>query len=88
MLFGIASMVILTSCANSKDETTSETDTVVQTVEVPVETEKSSSTTTTTNEDGTTIEVDENGVSIGDKDGKSETKVKVTTDSARIKIKR
>jgi len=81
-------MVILTSCANSKDETTSETDTVVQTVEVPVETEKSSSTTTTTNEDGTTIEVDENGVSIGDKDGKSETKVKVTTDSARIKIKR
>jgi len=91
MLFGIASIIVLTSCGNAKDETASDKDTtVVQTIEVPVETEKTTTTTTTTttNDDGTTVEVDENGVTYGNKDGKTETKVKVTTDSAKIKIKR
>ncbi|MFM9946159.1 MAG: hypothetical protein ACKVQB_13095 [Bacteroidia bacterium] len=92
ILFGIASIVILTSCSNAKTESEQANDTIVETVEVPVETEKSSTTTTTTttqkNDDGTEIEVDENGVVLSNKAGGSSTRVKVTTDSTKIKIRR
>jgi hypothetical protein len=92
LIIGMACFIALASCSNSKVESTDTTDTVVSEVEVPVETENSSSTTTTTttrtNDDGTTVEVDQNGIVVGSKDGNSETKVKVTTDSTRVKIKR
>lgn len=92
LIIGMAAFIALASCSNSKETSTDTTDTIIQEVEVPVETEKSSTTTTTTttrtNDDGTTVEVDQNGIVIGSKDGKSETKVKITTDTARIKIKR
>jgi len=89
-IIGMACVIALASCTNSKVESTNTTDTVVTQIEVPVETEKSSTTTTTTrtNDDGTTVEIDQNGIVVGSKDGNSETKVKVTTDTTRIKIKR
>jgi hypothetical protein len=91
ILIGMASIVVLASCSNAKNESETQIDTIVETVEVPVETENSTTTTTKTtttktNDDGTTIEVDENGVAIGSQSGGNVTKVKVTTDSTKIKI--
>lgn len=91
ILIGMASIVVLASCSNAKNESESQNDTIVETVEVPVETENSTTTTTKTtttktNDDGTTIEVDENGVAVGSQNGGNVTKVKVTTDSTKIKI--
>ena len=90
-LIGIMSLVALASCSQSADTKESDKDTLVQTVEVLVEKENSTTTTTKTtttktNDDGTTIEVDENGVAIGSQNGGNTTKVKVTTDSTKIKI--
>lgn len=91
-IIGMACVIALASCTNSKVESINTTDTVVTQIEVPVETEKSSTTTSTTttrtNDDGTSVEIDQNGIVVGSKDGNSETKVKVTTDTTRIKIKR
>lgn len=92
MLIGIASIVVFAACNNTKEESSSDNDTIIQEVEVPVETEqtttRTTTTTTKTNDDGTTIEVDQNGVILGNKNGGDETNVKITTDSTKLKIRR
>lgn len=80
-LLGIATLMMATACNNSKNEP--ENQTVAPTV-----TNTSTTTTTKTNEDGTTVEVDEKGVSFENKDGIKETNVRITTDSSKFKIKR
>lgn len=83
LIIGLSSIMVLASCSNSNNETADE---------VPTESSTSSSTTTTTttrtNDDGTTIQVDRDGFEVGKKDGSSETQVKVTTDSTKIRIKK
>jgi len=81
ILIGITFLMMATACNNPKNEPETQSD-------VPDVTRTTSTTTTTTNDNGTTIEVDEKGVSYGNKDGLNETKVKVTTDSTNFKIKR
>lgn len=83
LLIGLSSIMVLASCSNSNNETADE---------VPTESSTSSSTTTTTttrtNDDGTTIQVDKDGFEVGTREGTSQTEVKVTTDSAKIKVNR
>jgi ABC-type glycerol-3-phosphate transport system substrate-binding protein len=81
ILIGLSSILALTSCSNSTTETSPE--------DATMESHSTTTTTTTTktNDDGTIINVDKDGFEIGKKDGSTETKVKVSTDSVRIKLK-
>jgi len=81
IFIGITSLMMTTACNNAKNEPETQTD-------APEVTRTTTTTTTRTNDNGTTIEIDEKDVSYGNKDGLNVTKVKVTTDSTKFKIKR
>jgi biopolymer transport protein ExbD len=81
ILSGIVSLMMVTACNNSKNEPETQTD-------APEVTKTTTTSTTKTNDNGTTIEVDEKGVSYGNRDGVNETTVKITTDSTKFKLKR
>jgi hypothetical protein len=85
-LCGIVLFAMATACNNSATET--QTESVQEPTETSTEKTTTTTTTTKTDENGTTIEVDQNGVSFGKKDGEKETTVKITNDSTKFKIKR
>jgi len=72
----VTALGLMVACTTAEEESVTEKSTTSTTT-----------ITTTTNDDGTIINVDKDGFEIGKKDGGSETKVKVTTDSVRIKMK-
>ncbi|MDP2176658.1 MAG: hypothetical protein Q8K70_12180 [Bacteroidota bacterium] len=86
LLIGIVSMAMATACNNSGTE--NQTETMQEPTEMETEKTTTTTTTTQTNDDGTTIEIDQNGVSYGKKDGNNETTVKITNDTTNFKIKR
>jgi starvation-inducible outer membrane lipoprotein len=96
---GLAFMVMISACS-TKTETITETETTTPTQTKtesvpepePAKIQSKETTTTTTistkkDENGTTLEVDQNGVSFGKKDGEKETSIKVSNDSTKIQLK-
>ncbi len=97
LFVGLAFVVMISACS-TKTETISETETTTQpqtkteSAPAPAEIRSKETSTTTTittkkDENGTTLEVDENGVSFGKKDGDKETSVQVSNDSTKFKVK-
>ena len=82
-VLGVVTLLALASCSSSDKKVDPKTEGT---------TEESSTTTTTTtttkSKDETNIELDANGLEIGKKDGNSETNIKISTDSSKLKIKR
>jgi ABC-type enterochelin transport system substrate-binding protein len=80
-LIALSMVVLMTACTQTATEKAPE--------ENGVETERTTTTTTTikTNTDGTTINVDKDGFEVGNTSGSSETQVKMSKDSVRIKLR-
>lgn len=77
------------ACKNNKEKETRNPDTIIiKETEVQKDKTETKPSTETKKEDGTTIHMDDDGVSIENKDGNKETDVKVSKDSSRIIIKR
>lgn len=83
VLIGMLSGITVISCNNHRDDTSSshppeQYNTTVAPQPAPAKVE----------ETGTTIKINEEGVSYSNKDGNNESKVKVSQDSTSIEIKR
>lgn len=80
VLFGMLSILALTSCDNNKkEENTSSSPPPVEQTVPPAATEQ---------KEGTTIKVNEEGVSYENKDGGNKSNVKISKDSSSIEISR
>lgn len=79
-LTGLLAMLALTSCKNSNNQNDS--------TETPIPAEKKVEVVDTAQKDGTTIKVNEQGMSIENKDGAKENNVNISRDSTSIEISR
>lgn len=83
LLFSMLSFISIISCNNRDDKTTKTEEhvtTVTVTPENPPPAQKE--------EDGTSIKVNDEGVSYSNKDGDNESKVKISEDSSSIEIRK
>ena len=78
ILFGVLSMLVMTSCNNSTNKKES--------VDVPPPTEKTTVVVDPGQKDGTTIKVNDQGISIENKEGSKKNNVKISRDSTSIEI--
>ncbi len=83
ILFGALTMLVFASC-NSQTETKEP----VEATPAPVASEESKTVVVdpASQKEGTTIKMNENGVSIENKDGSKKNNVKISSDSSSIEI--
>jgi len=85
MLSGMLAFLVLTACNNSPKEETTSTPPPAENTPAPA---PAPAPAGTKKEDGTTIKMNDKGVSIESKDGTKKTNVSVSKDSTNIEISR